>query len=70
MTKLRITRLSLGLRQTDIQSITKGVIQQHRLSEIERGLPAKLEEAEALSEVFGLPVAELGLNLSEEAAAR
>jgi len=38
VTKLRIARLSSGLKQTDVQSLTVGLIQQGRLSEIERGM--------------------------------
>jgi len=70
VTKLRIARLSSGLRQDDVQSLTVGLIRQGRLSEIERGMPAKPEEAKVLSSIFGLPIDELGLTLTEEAAAR
>lgn len=69
MTKLRIVRLSRGLRQADIQRLTVGLIRQHRLSEIERGMPAKPEEAQALSNIFNLPINEMGLTLVEEASA-
>lgn len=68
MTKLRLARLERGFRQSDIQSLSSGVIPQQRLSEIERGMPAKPAEARILSEVFNLPIADLGINLAEGAA--
>jgi hypothetical protein len=65
MTKLRLARVARGFRQSDIQSLSSGAIPQQRLSELERGMPARPEEARVLSEVFNLPVSKLGIKLAK-----
>jgi len=67
---IRELRKSKGLRQADIEAMTAGCLKRSRLSSIERGSRIDSAEAKTLSEVFGLPVAELGLTLTGEAAAR
>jgi len=59
ISKLRIARVSLGLTQTNVASLSFGKIPQHRVSELERGMVPKPEEVKTLSEIFGLPVNEL-----------
>ena len=65
VSKLRIARVSMGLTQTDVASLSFNKIPQHRVSALERGMPAKPEEAQALSDFFGLPAAELGVRIEE-----
>jgi transcriptional regulator with XRE-family HTH domain len=69
ISKLRIARVSLGLTQTNVSSLSGGLIPQHRVSELERGMPAKPEEAATLLALLGLPIKELGVNLSGRAVA-
>lgn len=66
ISKLRIARVSLGLTQTDVASLSVGRIPQHRLSELERGMPARPEEAAVLEGLLGLPVSELGIRVRKE----
>jgi transcriptional regulator with XRE-family HTH domain len=59
LTKPRLLRLTKGLRQVDVVSLTEGRVTQPRLSMIERGIRPRPDEARALADVFGLEVPEL-----------
>jgi transcriptional regulator with XRE-family HTH domain len=59
LTKIRIERLQRGLRQTDVVEMVSGVVQQYRLSLIERGIVPNPDEAKALAEAFGTKPEEL-----------
>jgi hypothetical protein len=65
LTKLRTVRLSQGLRQVDVESMTLGLVSQRDLSAFEHGLPCSMKEAEALCGVFNLSPDELGLRIVE-----
>jgi hypothetical protein len=64
--KIREARLTRGLRQTDVASLTFGTIRQHRLSEIERWMPCTQREAAELSAIFGLSIQDLGIQVFPE----
>jgi transcriptional regulator with XRE-family HTH domain len=59
LTKIKLERIKKGLRQTDVASLTKGKIPQHRLSLIERGVTPTPDEVKALATAFGVSPEEL-----------
>jgi transcriptional regulator with XRE-family HTH domain len=59
MTAIRIERIKRGLRQSDVASMTGGIIPQHRLSLLERGVRPRPEEAKVLADVFQMEPGEL-----------
>jgi transcriptional regulator with XRE-family HTH domain len=62
MTTVKIERIKRGLRQTDVATLTGGIVPQHRLSLLERGVRPRPEEIKALSDAFQLDPAELFKN--------
>jgi len=59
LTKIKFERLNRGLRQEDVATMTGGVVPQHRLSLLERGVKPRPDEARALADVFKLEPGEL-----------
>jgi transcriptional regulator with XRE-family HTH domain len=59
LTKLRIQRLKAGLRQIDLATLTGGIVPQHRLSLLERGVKPHPDEVQALARAFQVEASEL-----------
>jgi transcriptional regulator with XRE-family HTH domain len=59
MTTIKIERIRRGLRQCDVAAMTEGIVPQHRLSLLERGVRPRPEEAKALANAFKMDSAEL-----------
>jgi transcriptional regulator with XRE-family HTH domain len=59
MTTIKIERIKRGLRQCDVAAMTEGIVPQHRLSLLERGVKPRPEEARALADVFQMEPGEL-----------
>jgi hypothetical protein len=64
--KLRMSRLGLGLTQSQLSALSFGFIPQHRLSELERGMPCRPDESEFLQTFFEQSCAELGLRVIQD----
>lgn len=62
LTKIKLERLNRGLRQADVAALTGGIVPQHRLSMIERGIIPRPDEAKAIADAFQLDPAELFQN--------
>lgn len=59
LTKIKLERLNRGLRQADVADLTGGVVPQHRLSLLERGIRPRPDEARALADAFHVEPEEL-----------
>jgi transcriptional regulator with XRE-family HTH domain len=59
MTTIKIERIKRGLRQTDVATMTEGIVPQHRLSLLERGVRPRPEEVKALADAFKMNPEEL-----------
>jgi len=59
LTKIKYERLNRGLRQADVAALTRGVVPQHRLSLLERGIRPRPDELKALADAFQLEPHEL-----------
>jgi transcriptional regulator with XRE-family HTH domain len=62
LTKVKLERIQRGLRQSDVATMTEGIVPQHRLSLLERGVRPRPEEIKALADAFQLDPAELFKN--------
>jgi len=63
ITKIRIERLKMGLRQVDLATQTG--IPQQKISLLERGFPASEAEALKLGRALGLKMKEGGVHAQE-----
>ena len=59
LTKVKLERIQRGLRQSDVATMTEGIVPQHRLSLLERGVRPRPEEVKALSDAFKVNPEEL-----------
>lgn len=59
LNKIKFERLNRGLRQVDVATLTGGIVPQHRLSILERGVRPRPDEAKALADVFNMDKEEL-----------
>lgn len=59
MNKVKVARMERGLRQIEVVDKSGGILNQYRLSIIERGVKPRPDEAAALSIALGIPAAEL-----------
>ena len=59
LTKIKLERIQRDLRQSDVAALTGGIVPQHRLSLLERGVRPRPEEVKALADAFQLDPAEL-----------
>lgn len=62
LTKIKLERIQRDLRQSDVAALTGGIVPQHRLSLLERGVRPRPEEIKALADAFQLDPAELFKN--------
>jgi len=59
LTKIKLERIQRGLRQSDVAALTGGIVPQHRLSLLERGVKPRPDEAQALAQAFQVEASEL-----------
>jgi transcriptional regulator with XRE-family HTH domain len=59
MIAIKIERVKRGLRQCDVAAMTEGIVPQHRLSLLERGVRPRPEEVKALADAFKMNPEEL-----------
>ncbi len=59
LTNVKLERIQRGLRQADVAALTGGLVPQHRLSLLERGVKPRPDEVQALAQAFQVNPEEL-----------
>lgn len=56
MTAIKVLRLTKGLRQDDVEELSRGRIKQRRISDLERGIKPTQEEVEILANIYDVGI--------------